>query len=59
MRVCRPKTPTTIPEYVKATCMKIHEFIQTHILLPRLHQSDVLVVYDPDRRYGPIPPLQR
>ncbi len=31
--------------------MKIQEFIQTHILLPRLQQSGVLVVYDPDRRY--------
>jgi hypothetical protein len=31
--------------------MKIHEFIQTQILLPRLHQSGVLVVYDPDQRY--------
>lgn len=31
--------------------MKIKEFIQTQILLPRLKQHGVLVVYDPDRRY--------
>jgi len=31
--------------------MKIKEFIQTQILLPRLKQHGVLVVYDPERRY--------
>lgn len=31
--------------------MKIQTFIQTQILLPRLRERDVLVVYDPDRRY--------
>ena len=31
--------------------MRIAEFIQTQILLPRLQQSGVLVVYDHDRRY--------
>ncbi len=31
--------------------MKIREFIQTQILLPRLKQHGVLVVYDSDRRY--------
>ena len=31
--------------------MNIPEFIQTQILLPRLQQTGVLVVYDPDRRY--------
>ncbi len=31
--------------------MTIREFIQQEILLPRLQQSSVLVVYDPERRY--------
>lgn len=31
--------------------MNIQEFIQTQILLPRLQQTGVLVVYNPDRRY--------
>ena len=31
--------------------MNIKTFIQEHILLPRLHQHGVLVVYDPERRY--------
>jgi hypothetical protein len=31
--------------------MRISEFIQTQILIPRLKQHGVLVVYDPDRRY--------
>jgi hypothetical protein len=31
--------------------MKIVEFIQHQILIPRLQQTGVLVVYDPDRRY--------
>jgi len=31
--------------------MKIKEFIQTQILLPRLKQYGVLVVYDPEGRY--------
>ena len=31
--------------------MKISEFIQTEIILPRLKKNSVLVVYDPDRRY--------
>lgn len=31
--------------------MKIEEFIQTQVLLPRLRQSGVLVVYDPALRY--------
>jgi hypothetical protein len=31
--------------------VKIKEFIQTQILLPRLQQHGVLVVYDPERRY--------
>lgn len=31
--------------------MKISEFIQTEVLLPRLREAGVLVVYDPDRRY--------
>ena len=31
--------------------MKIREFIQTQILLSRLKQNGVLVVYDPDQRY--------
>ena len=31
--------------------MSIKQFIYTEILLPRLRQADVLVVYDPDRRY--------
>lgn len=31
--------------------MKITEFIQKMILLPRLMANDVLVVYDPDHRY--------
>lgn len=31
--------------------MNIQEFIQTQILLPRLQQTGILVVYDPDRRY--------
>ncbi|RIK38876.1 MAG: PglZ domain-containing protein [Chloroflexi bacterium] len=31
--------------------MSIKEFIQTQILLPRLQQTGVLIVYDPDRRY--------
>ncbi|MFM8320702.1 MAG: PglZ domain-containing protein [Chloroflexota bacterium] len=31
--------------------MKIKEFIQTQIILPRLQQHGVLVVYDPERRY--------
>jgi len=30
---------------------KIKDFIQTHIILPRLLQYGVLVVYDPERRY--------
>lgn len=34
--------------------MKIKEFIQTQIILPRLKQYGVLVVYDPDRRYGDL-----
>ena len=29
----------------------IQKYIQHHILLPRLRQSGVLVVYDPERRY--------
>src|SRR5262245_1342866 len=31
--------------------MTIQQFIQNEILLPRLQQTGVLVVYDPDRRY--------
>ena len=31
--------------------MTIKAFIQTEILLPRLHHSGVLVVYDPEQRY--------
>ncbi|HYN87461.1 MAG TPA: PglZ domain-containing protein, partial [Ardenticatenaceae bacterium] len=31
--------------------MAIKEFIQQHVILPRLQQASVLVVYDPDRRY--------
>jgi hypothetical protein len=31
--------------------MKIKDFIQQEILLPRLKENGVLVVYDPDRRY--------
>lgn len=31
--------------------MSIRTFIQTQILLPRLRETGVLVVYDPDRRY--------
>ena len=31
--------------------MTIRGFIQTQILLPRLREMDVLVVYDPDQRY--------
>jgi hypothetical protein len=31
--------------------MKIKEFIQSQVLLPRLRQNGVLVVYDPERRY--------
>lgn len=31
--------------------MKIKEFIQTQVLRPRLKQHEVLVVYDPDKRY--------
>ena len=31
--------------------MKISEFIQSQILLPRLQQASTLVVYDPARRY--------
>ena len=31
--------------------MTIREFIQQEILLPRLQQSSVLVIYDPARRY--------
>jgi hypothetical protein len=31
--------------------MSIQTFIQTDILLPRLRQHGVLVVYDPQRRY--------
>ena len=31
--------------------MTIKGFIQTEILLLRLHQNGVLVVYDPERRY--------
>ena len=31
--------------------MSIATFIQTHILLPRLQTTGVLVVYDPERRY--------
>jgi hypothetical protein len=34
--------------------MKIKEFIQTQILLPRLIQHGVLVVYDPARRYSTL-----
>jgi hypothetical protein len=30
---------------------KIKDFIQSEVLLPRLQESGVLVVYDPDRRY--------
>jgi hypothetical protein len=31
--------------------MNIKRYIQEHVLLPRLAERDVLVVYDPDRRY--------
>jgi hypothetical protein len=31
--------------------MKIEAFIQSEVLLPRLRDKRVLVVYDPDRRY--------
>ncbi len=31
--------------------MTIHSFIQSHVLLPRLQQHGVLIVYDPDQRY--------
>ena len=31
--------------------MGIKEFIQNEVLLPRLRQSEILVVYDPERRY--------
>jgi hypothetical protein len=31
--------------------MRISEFIQTQVLLPRLKQQGVLVVYDPDLHY--------
>lgn len=31
--------------------MKVQDFIQTEIILPRLKKNSVLVVYDPDRRY--------
>ena len=31
--------------------MKIAEFIQREMVLKRLHDRRVLVVYDPDRRY--------
>ena len=34
--------------------MKIKEFIQQAILLPRLKQHGVLVVYDSDRRYNEL-----
>jgi hypothetical protein len=34
--------------------MKISDYIRNDILLPRLKQSGVLVVYDPDRRYREI-----
>ncbi len=31
--------------------MTIHSFIQNQVLLPRLRQHGVLIVYDPERRY--------
>lgn len=31
--------------------MRIKEFIQSQVLLPRLKQSGILVLYDPERRY--------
>jgi hypothetical protein len=31
--------------------MTIHSFIQSQVLLPRLQQHGVLIVYDPDQRY--------
>jgi len=34
--------------------MTIKAFIQNQVLLPRLQQASVLVVYDPDRRYGEL-----
>lgn len=35
----------------RGTVMKIADFIQSEVLLPRLQQAGVLVVYDPERRY--------
>ncbi|TGM19320.1 PglZ domain-containing protein [Leptospira selangorensis] len=34
--------------------MSIQQFIQEQVLLPRLKKSQVLVVYDPDRRYRDV-----
>ena len=34
--------------------LSIQEFIQQHILLPRLKHWGILVVYDPDTRYREI-----
>jgi hypothetical protein len=34
--------------------MKIKDFIQTQIFIPRLKQAGVLIVYDPHRRYDDI-----
>lgn len=34
--------------------MGIREFIRDEVLAPRLHEYGVMVVYDPDRRYGDL-----
>ncbi len=43
--------PDDILYHLNPETMSIKAFIQQDMLLPRLRQTGVLVVYDPDRRY--------